>query len=69
MVDAITAIMAQAQAAGEVRTDLSPRDAALGFLACHNGLALMWLQDPNLFSLRTQAPVFATMYVRSISAP
>lgn len=68
MVDAITAIMAQAQAAGEVRIDLSPREAALAFLAYQNGLALMWLQDPNLFSLRTEAPVFAAMYVRSISA-
>jgi TetR/AcrR family acrAB operon transcriptional repressor len=53
---------------GELRADLDPMEIARAFLAVQNGLALLWLLDPEAFSLRHSAYTTAEIFVRGIQA-
>ena len=48
---------------GEMRSDLEAQDIARAFLAFQNGLIYMWLQNPNVFSLREIAPAMAEIFL------
>jgi TetR/AcrR family transcriptional regulator, acrAB operon repressor len=52
----------------ELRADLDPMEIARTFLAVQNGLALLWLLDPEAFSLRHSAYTAAEIFVRGIQA-
>jgi TetR/AcrR family acrAB operon transcriptional repressor len=53
---------------GELRADLDPMEIARAFLAVQNGLALLWLLDPEAFSLKHSAYTTAEIFVRGIQA-
>lgn len=61
-------MIGQGIAAGEIRADLDPRDAALALIALQNGLLMLWLLDRDLFDLAGRAAALADIYLRGIAA-
>jgi TetR/AcrR family acrAB operon transcriptional repressor len=55
-------------AAGEVRADVDPRDAAISLIALNNGLLSLWLLDPDLFGLKQRAAAIADIFIQGIAA-
>lgn len=54
--------------AGEIRSDIDPRDAAISLMALNNGLLSLWLLDPNLFKLKQRAESMADIFIQGITA-
>lgn len=54
-------------AAGEIRADVDPRDAAFMLVAAQQGVLLMWLLDDRLFPLRERAAALADLLFRSLT--
>ncbi len=48
-------IIRQGIEAGEFRSDLSPKDAAIAVAGFLNGVGLLWVQDPDSFSIRRRS--------------
>jgi TetR/AcrR family acrAB operon transcriptional repressor len=53
--------------AGEIRPGTNPRDAALAALGMMNGIGLLWMFDPSLFSLRTRAENIVDIFLNGIT--
>ena len=51
----ITGLIRRAVESGEIRTDIDPRDTALAAIGLVNGVSLLWLFDPDSFSLQERA--------------
>lgn len=51
---------------GALRPDLDPSNIARAFLAYQNGLALLWLSNPEAFSIKAQASLFADLFLKGI---
>ena len=64
----ITAAMRAGIAAGELRHNLDPVEAARGYLALQNGIIYLWLQDPQAFSLKKSAGPLAEVFLQGIQA-
>lgn len=52
---------------GMLRDDLSPEAMARAFLGLQNGLAMLWLSNPSLFSIKKDASHFADVFLSGIS--
>ncbi len=55
LIDYVTALIEQGIDAGEIRPGVNPRDGALALIGTMNGVSLLWLFDPQAFSLRARA--------------
>lgn len=67
MTEQLAQFIADGMAKGQLRADLNPLDTARAFIAAQNGLALLWLFDPEAFSLRASAQVAAEILVRGVT--
>ncbi len=54
--------------AGEIRADVDPRSAAVHFVSLQNGLLGLWLEDPSLFDLATEAERVADIFIAGITS-
>ena len=54
---------------GALRSDLAPDTAARAFLAYQNGLALLWLSNPEAFSIKGEAEELAGVLLNGIVSP
>ncbi|MEJ2267040.1 MAG: TetR family transcriptional regulator [Anaerolineales bacterium] len=54
---------------GALRSDLAPNTAARAFLAYQNGLALLWLSNPEAFSIKGEAEELAGVLLNGIVSP
>jgi TetR/AcrR family acrAB operon transcriptional repressor len=68
MVEMLTAVIERGIEAGEVRSDVKPRDAALAMLGYQNGLMAVWLLDRTLFSIKDRAEAMADIFMKGIVA-
>lgn len=66
LIDNMAQFLQQGIAAGELRADLDPYDAARAAMAFQQGVAMLWLSDPTAFSLAERAPAFAAVYMQGI---
>jgi TetR/AcrR family acrAB operon transcriptional repressor len=66
LVALFTQLIEQGVAAGEIRREVAPGDAALAAIGLLNGVSLVWLLDPTLFSLRAQAVGIVDSYLKGI---
>ncbi|MFN8374971.1 MAG: TetR family transcriptional regulator [Anaerolineae bacterium] len=66
MMEQLAQFIAEGMAKGELRADLDPLETARTFIAAQNGLALLWLFDPEAFSLRASAHAAAEIFVRGV---
>lgn len=55
IIEQLSALLAEAAAAGELRAGVDTRNAALAALGLSSGLTSLWLLNPTLFSIRQQA--------------
>lgn len=53
--------------AGEFRPSVSPEDAALALAGFMNGMALIWIQDQEYFSIEERAENFVDLFLTGIS--
>ncbi|HEX2994254.1 MAG TPA: TetR family transcriptional regulator C-terminal domain-containing protein, partial [Anaerolineales bacterium] len=67
MVDFFAAKIKAGIDAGEIRSDVNPRDAALTLIALNNGLLSLWLLDPDLFKLKQRAAALADIFIQGIA--
>lgn len=67
LVEYFTRVIEQGIDAGELRPGLNPRDAALAAIGLLNGVSLIWLLDPKLFSLRARAENIIESYLKGIT--
>ena len=61
--------MKRAARAGELRTGVSPRSAAIGMLALFDGLLQNWMLDPAGFDLPRAAGQVFEVYMRGLQQP
>ena len=54
-------------ARGELRADLDPYAGARAMLALQNGLAYLWLANPDAFSLKESAPALIDVFLQGIA--
>jgi TetR/AcrR family acrAB operon transcriptional repressor len=52
--------------AGEFRPEASPEDAALTLVGFMNGMGLIWVQDPELFSIKERAENLVDSFLSGI---
>jgi len=52
--------------AGEIRPDLNPRDVSIAFLSMQNGIIMMWLLNPAVFSLKERAAALMDTFFEGI---
>lgn len=58
--------LSQGIQAGEIRSDLPVESAAWALVSFMNGVGLIWIQDPQAFSLREHAEGLADTFFRGI---
>ena len=68
LIEGISSIMAQGIAAGDFRDDLDPHTAARALVAYQQGVARLWLANPEAFDVEAEAPRLAEIYMRGILA-
>jgi TetR/AcrR family acrAB operon transcriptional repressor len=66
-IDYLAGLVEQGVDAGEVRPGTNPRDAALALLGMMNGVSMLWIFDPQLFSLRARAESIADTFLNGIT--
>lgn len=62
------ALIKQGVEAGEFRSSLSPQDAALALVGFMNGMALIWIQDQEHFSIKERAENLAELFLAGMIA-
>ena len=68
-VDYVAALIEKGLDAGEIRHGTNARDAALASIGVINGVSLMWLFDPTLFSLRARAEGIVDTFLKGVILP
>lgn len=68
LVDNISGFFEMAISQGDLRPDLDPATAARALLAFQNGLAMLWLANPEAFSIKESAPAFADLFLSGVLA-
>lgn len=66
LIDYLAQLIEQGIDLGEIRPGVNPRDAALALIGLLNGVSLLWLMDPQLFSLRARAESLVDTTLRGI---
>jgi len=61
-------LIKQGVEAGEFRSSLSPEDAALAVVGFMNGMALIWVQDQEHFSIKERAERFVDLFLAGMAA-
>jgi TetR/AcrR family acrAB operon transcriptional repressor len=59
-------LLRQGIALGEFRADLPVEDAALGLIGYMNGIGLIWIQDPEAFSISERAEALVDVFLKGI---
>lgn len=59
-------LIAEGIGAGEIRSSVSPEDAALTLVGFMNGIGLIWVQDQEHFSIRERAEDFVDLFLAGI---
>lgn len=67
MVAFLAQLVQQGIEVGEIRADVEPHDAALALMGLQNGLLMLWLLDPALFSLRQRAAAVADLWAQGLA--
>lgn len=62
-----TQLIEQGKDAGEIRPDVVPGDAALAAIGLLNGISLIWLLDPDQFSLAEKAESIVDSHLKGIA--
>jgi TetR/AcrR family transcriptional regulator, acrAB operon repressor len=60
-------LVGQGIAAGEIRASVNPYEAALAIIGLTNGLSLVWLLDPQRFSLRERAEGVVDTFLQGLA--
>lgn len=68
VIESISEIMAQGIEAGLFRPDLDPRAAARAFIAYQQGVARLWLANPDAFAIDEEAGKLTDIYMQGILA-
>lgn len=66
MLNGIAQAMQIGISSGELRTDISPKEMALSFVAFQNGVIQLWLAAPKSFSLMESAETFADILLHGL---
>jgi TetR/AcrR family acrAB operon transcriptional repressor len=66
LVQGIAAVMRSGIEEGHLRSDLDPVTMARSFVAFQNGVIRLWLIAPTSFSLKAEAPAFASIYLEGV---
>ena len=66
-VDQVAGFFIMGIAQGELRADLDPYAGARAMLSLQNGLAYLWLANPDVFSLRESAPELIDVFLMGIA--
>lgn len=66
MLNGIAQAMQIGISSGELRTDISPKEMALSFVAFQNGVIQLWLAAPKTFSLMESAETFADILLHGL---
>jgi len=53
---------------GDLRAGLDSLTAARALLAYQNGLAMLWLANPDAFSIKESVPAFADLFLLGVLA-
>jgi len=61
-------LIKQAVELGEFRSSFSPKDAALALLGFMNGMALIWVQDQEHFSIKERAENIVDLFLAGMIA-
>jgi TetR/AcrR family acrAB operon transcriptional repressor len=61
-------LISQGIATGEFRPSISPEDAGLALVGFLNGMGLIWIQDPEHFSIKERAEKFVDMFMAGMVA-
>lgn len=61
-------LIKQGVEAGEFRSSLSPEDAALALVGFMNGMALIWVQDQEHFSIKERAENLVELFLAGMVA-
>lgn len=64
----LTGLYAEGVKSGQFRADLRPESAALSTVGFLNGLGLLWVQDPEWFSLKEHAEALADTHIEGLTA-
>lgn len=56
----------EAKAAGELALDIDVKDAVIAYSAFLNGLVMMWMLNPQGFSIRARAEALADVFMRGL---
>jgi TetR/AcrR family transcriptional regulator, acrAB operon repressor len=67
VVDKVAGYFRMGIAQGELRADLDPYAGARAMLSLQNGLAYLWLANPNAFSLKESVPALIDVFLRGIA--
>jgi TetR/AcrR family acrAB operon transcriptional repressor len=59
-------LLAQGVKAGEIRPDLPVKTAAHALVSYMNGVGLIWIQDPEAFSIREDAEALVDVFMKGI---
>lgn len=57
-------LLTQGIQAGDIRSDLAVEPAAWGLLSFMNGVGLIWIQDPQAFSLREEKEALVDTFLK-----
>lgn len=68
LVDEIEGYMKIGIDSGEIRPDVNARDSALAFLGIQQGMVLMWLLNPAMFSLKQRADAIMDIFFEGIKS-
>ncbi|MBZ0285681.1 MAG: TetR family transcriptional regulator [Anaerolineae bacterium] len=66
LIEFVSQQIQQGMDAGEIRGDMDARDTAIAFLSLQNGLMMVWLLEPKLFSLKAKAQSMAEIFIHGI---
>ncbi len=66
LVQQISGVFQMGMAAGVFRDTLNPSTAARALLAYQNGLAILWLANPDAFSIRDSAAELADVFMQGV---
>lgn len=67
LVNAIAQYMEQGISNKYLRGDIDAHSLARAFLGFQNGIIQLWLANPEAFSIKTDAPIYAELLLRGIS--
>jgi TetR/AcrR family acrAB operon transcriptional repressor len=66
LIENVAAYMRMGIESGQIRGDRKPLELSHAYLAYQQGVAVNWLQDPKLFSMKEMASVLADIFIEGM---